>query len=330
MMLRELEGVRNSTRRPWLIIVVSVVLATTAVIWLVKKTDSAATPEKAAAAAVESGKAREKRSKRSAHRRAADSKATTEVVTPAAPLPPEAAARLAAAKADEAADRLCEARTNYLALLTSSDCEAVRPQVEQSLGRINITLTTTQRAMPEKIDYTIRSGDSIKLLARRFGSTAELIIRSNRIPNPDRIQIGDRLRILDKPRFEIFVSKSANDLRVTLNDNFFKRYTVGTGLYGRTPVGTFVIKDKLENPPWWKPDSTMIPFGDPENILGTRWMTLAATGETPAARGYGIHGTWDNSSLGQQSSAGCVRMANSDVEELFMLIPENTPVTIVD
>ena len=74
----------------------------------------------------------------------------------------------------------------------------------------------------------------------------------------------------------------------------------------------------------------MVPFGDKENILGTRWMSLTATGETPPARGYGIHGTWEPATLGKQSSAGCIRMRNSDVEELFMLVPEGTPVTIVE
>ena len=68
-------------------------------------------------------------------------------------------------------------------------------------------------------------------------------------------------------------------------------------------------------------DGQVVPFGDKENILGTRWMALAATGDTPPAKGYGIHGTWDESSLGQQSSAGCIRMANRDVEELFVYIP---------
>ena len=116
---------------------------------------------------------------------------------------------------------------------------------------------------------------------------------------------------------------------MTLNGLFFKRYLVGTGVYGKTPVGTFVIDDKIENPPWWK-DGKAIPFGDDENILGTRWMRITATNNTPSVTGYGIHGTWDNDSLGKQSSAGCIRMRNEDVEEVFMLVPRGTIVTIVE
>jgi lipoprotein-anchoring transpeptidase ErfK/SrfK len=47
-------------------------------------------------------------------------------------------------------------------------------------------------------------------------------------------------------------------------------------------------------------------------------------------RGYGIHGTWEPGTIGKQASAGCVRLGNADVEELFIIIPVGTPVTIVE
>jgi lipoprotein-anchoring transpeptidase ErfK/SrfK len=84
---------------------------------------------------------------------------------------------------------------------------------------------------------------------------------------------------------------------------------------------------------WYRPDGKEIPYTgkpDGDNILGTRWMNLRPTGETPRLKGYGIHGTWDNNSIGKAESAGCIRMRNEDVEELFMLVPENTPVVITD
>ena len=46
--------------------------------------------------------------------------------------------------------------------------------------------------------------------------------------------------------------------------------------------------------------------------------------------GYGIHGTIHPDQIGQPVSAGCVRMLNTDVEELYDLIPEGTKVSIVD
>jgi len=126
------------------------------------------------------------------------------------------------------------------------------------------------------------------------------------------------------------VSKSRNDLLLKANGVFFKRYQVGTGQYGKTPAGTFIISDKIIEPPWWRPDGKMIPFGDKENVLGTRWMSITPVEGTPSVSGYGIHGTWEQETIGKQASAGCIRLVNSDVEELFLLTPMGTRVVITE
>jgi L,D-transpeptidase YbiS len=43
-----------------------------------------------------------------------------------------------------------------------------------------------------------------------------------------------------------------------------------------------------------------------------------------------IHGTPDSEPMGEPQSHGCVRMRNSDVLELFNLVPVGTPVLITD
>jgi lipoprotein-anchoring transpeptidase ErfK/SrfK len=50
----------------------------------------------------------------------------------------------------------------------------------------------------------------------------------------------------------------------------------------------------------------------------------------PELTGFGIHGTWQRDSIGKQSSAGCIRMLNEDVEELFDLVPRKISVTITE
>jgi len=45
--------------------------------------------------------------------------------------------------------------------------------------------------------------------------------------------------------------------------------------------------------------------------------------------GYGIHGTTDLDSIGQQRSMGCVRMQPMDVEMVYELLTEpNSTITI--
>lgn len=267
---------------------------------------------------------------------------TSDGVAPEEPVVSEEEAAIAAAvptadvalMMDEAAqlaaeDKLVEARQRYLEALKHASDPAVRLQIERKVAPINVNLVTSPRRMPEKEDILVKSGDSLDRIARRYGTTTELIQKSNLLMNPNLIKVGDRLRVFTG-KFELAASKSRHDLLVTLNGEFFKRYKVGTGRFGKTPVGTFVIREKIKEPVWWRPDGREVPFGDKENILGTRWLSMRATGETEDVRGYGIHGTWAPESVGTASSAGCLRMLNEEVEELFVYIPVGTPVTITE
>ena len=189
------------------------------------------------------------------------------------------------------------------------------------LGAIDTKILFTAASAPEKVDYTIAAGDSLGKLAQKFGTTIDLIKKSNNLAR-DVIRVGDRLRIY-QGHFALTVSKATNELRLTDNGKFFKRYHVGTGEYSKTPVGDFKITTRLANPPWWRPDGKTIPFGDPENILGTHWLGLNVPG-------YGIHGTWDTNSIGKQATAGCIRLLNDDVAELYTILPVGSPVGIHD
>ncbi|MCX6994062.1 MAG: L,D-transpeptidase family protein [Kiritimatiellaeota bacterium] len=221
-----------------------------------------------------------------------------------------------------------EARQKGYVLLAHTKDPALTASLETLLGQLNIELILSQAPMPEKVEYVVQPGDSLERIARKFKTTVDLIKKSNALQRPV-LHSGDRLLVF-KGTFNLAISKSRNDLVVKVNDRFFKRYRVGTGKFGRTPIGTFVIAEKIEQPPWWRPDGKMIPFGDKENVLGTRWMSLQATNTTNAVRGYGLHGTWEPETIGQQASAGCVRMVNSEVEELFLLVPIGTHVAITE
>jgi len=100
---------------------------------------------------------------------------------------------------------------------------------------------------------------------------------------------------------------------------------VGQSAYP-TPIGEFNVIAKVVDPTWTPPDSDWakgalpIPPG-PDNPLGTRWIGISSPG-------VGIHGTNDPASIGYSVSHGCVRMQIPDVEELFELVYQGTPVTI--
>ncbi len=192
-------------------------------------------------------------------------------------------------------------------------------QVKDLLGRVNVQVFFSPYLDDDKVEYFIEPGDSLGRIARKFGTTIEAIRRINGIEG-DLIRPGERLRVV-KGTYRIVVDCATNRLTLYVNDRWFKEYPIGTGQYDRTPIGDFKIVDKVVDPVWWKEGRT-IPFGDPENILGTRWLSLDI-------QGFGIHGTWDESGIGRASSAGCIRMRNADVEELFDIVTAGTPVKIV-
>jgi lipoprotein-anchoring transpeptidase ErfK/SrfK len=166
----------------------------------------------------------------------------------------------------------------------------------------------------------VQKGDSLTKLAKRFNTTVELISKANGLKDAN-IRIGRRLKIT-RVKFSISVDKSQNILTLKADENVFKTYRVSTGTNFSTPTGSFKITTKIIDPPWYI-KGAVIPAGSPQNILGSRWLGITEPR-------YGIHGTTEPQSIGKQVTAGCVRMVNSDVEELYDIVPVGTEVVIVD
>jgi LysM repeat protein len=219
------------------------------------------------------------------------------------------------------AGNFSRARQEAFTLLDQTQSALGRREIERLLGDLHIRMVFSRSPMEEKIDHIIRQGDTLGKLANRYGTTADSIKAVNGLDS-NVIRIGDRLQILTGD-FLCRVNKTTNEMEVLLNDRFFKRYLVGTGTDNSTPEGEYVITLRIRHPVWYRPDGQTIPYGDPENLLGTHYLKLNAPG-------IGLHGTWEPDSVGSQSSAGCVRLINDEIKELYHLLPEGTTVVITD
>jgi lipoprotein-anchoring transpeptidase ErfK/SrfK len=327
MRVKDFDSYRVPNRRPWLIL--PALLIVVALIYFFFIRDSAEKPDSQKDSAVSSDE-----TVASADILPEDSRVSGDNPVPANNIRavPSGGTKSLLAEGDKlvAQDLLPEARLKYLAALDSVSSPNTRARIEKKLADIDIKMLLSPRMMPEKIDYVVKRGDSLARIAHKFGTTVDLIQKNNMLRNPNRINAGDRLRVFTG-KFSMVCDKSQHDLVINMDGKFFKRYKVGTGRFGKTPVGTFVVREKIKEPPWWRPDGSVVPYGNKkENILGTRWMSLKATGDTPDVRGYGIHGTWSPESVGKDSSAGCLRMKNPEVEELFTYIPVGTHLEIVE
>jgi lipoprotein-anchoring transpeptidase ErfK/SrfK len=151
----------------------------------------------------------------------------------------------------------------------------------------------------------------------------QVIMLVNGISDARRIRPHQKLKI-PQGTFSAVAQKHAHRLILLLNGDYIKEYPVALGApESPTPEGKFVLDiSKAKDPDWTAPDGQVYKFGDPKNILGTRWMAFK---DTEDHHGLGIHGTTDPPSVGKDVSNGCLRMLNADVEEIFgMLAPGDT------
>lgn len=181
---------------------------------------------------------------------------------------------------------------------------------------------------PPAILHKVEPGEGVEKIARRYKVNQGQIKRLNKLNDKLMVRYGQTLKIL--PGDVVFrISRARLNGTLYIDGVFVRRYPVGLGPGAATPLGVYAVERKVVNPDWYC-EGKRIPFGDPANILGTRWMALTATDGTSRGDGLGIHGTAKPQTVPGRESKGCVRMVNSDVEELYDLMPQKGNVEIVD
>ena len=214
-----------------------------------------------------------------------------------------------------------EARNELSNLYFAETDKSRRDEIKSKLNELNAELVFSREPSQDAFIYVVRPGDTLIEIASKFNTNYEFIMRINN-KHRTSIRVGERLKIL-KGNVTVLVDKSDYTLTLLLDGRFIKQYPVGTGKSDKTPVGKFVIDNKLKDPVWYSSDG-IYPFGDPKNVLGTRWIGFE---DKNGLYGYGIHGTTDPDSIGKEMSNGCVRLKNEDVQDLFDYV--KTKMTVV-
>lgn len=124
----------------------------------------------------------------------------------------------------------------------------------------------------------------------------------------------------------IAINKTKRILTLYEGEEVIKKYPIAQGKHhSYTPEGKFRIANKFINPRWGGAGiANPVAGGTSNNPLGYRWMGVSYKG----GGSIGIHGNSSPTSIGTNVSLGCIRMINSDVEELFELVELNIPVWI--
>lgn len=242
-------------------------------------------------------------------------------------------------------DLLAEARRKLAALRKEGDADALRRQLSflalhpramledreawlKEADTINERLVWSATPGPGFTTVKVVPGDSYWKIARRMNAerqthvTAGMLQAINKVPS-NRLRAGRYLKVPTE-RVSLLVDKSASELYVLLGGVYVKRFPVGLGKGSSTPEGTFTVQGKTAKPAWRDPKTgRRYAYGEEGHVIGSRWLGFYKDG---GPTGYGIHGTIDPETIGQEMSEGCIRLINSDVEELYELVLEGSSV----
>lgn len=191
--------------------------------------------------------------------------------------------------------------------------DAILQECYQLLGRMNARIFQGSEAIEGLLDFhKVEYGENLTTIAKKYKVSPSRIVRINGLRNRNDIRANQTLRVL-KGNLRMVVEKRRFNMDVFLGDLFYKNYKVGLGRGNKTPeVITSLSRGMAVDPSYTDPNTgEVFSADDKNNPIGSRWMPLQI------GRGFGIHGTREPDSIGKESSNGCVRMLNEDVEVIY-------------
>jgi L,D-transpeptidase ErfK/SrfK len=203
-------------------------------------------------------------------------------------------------------------------------------------------LPSTGNVIGQIFSIQAKGGDTLYEIGKRYDVSltdmqkANPLLKRERLARDDTVIIPSEYILPDTTKQGIVINISELRLYYYHPDKpLVSTYPISIGQEGwATPVANTFVTEKTAAPSWHVPESirakaalqgkalpTVVPPG-PDNPLGDYAIRLSLPG-------YLIHGTRSPNSIGKRASHGCIRMWDSNVEELFNLVQIKTPVYIV-
>jgi len=215
--------------------------------------------------------------------------------------------------------------------LTGPDAEQARRKLNE-LGERMIFSPVRTPGDPLVAAYTVKAGDTVGKIAAAHSISEELLAQINQLRNKNFVRLNQTLKVVHGP-FHAVVDKSQHEMYIILGDVYVRDFRVALGMNGGTPTGKWIVANHLTNPSWVDPRTgKRWHADDPQNPIGEYWIGLQGIeGEAKGQIGFGIHGTIDEASIGQDVSMGCIRLAAKDIEMVYkLLVPGKSTVVVKD
>jgi hypothetical protein len=130
-------------------------------------------------------------------------------------------------KANEANDvELAVSTIEQLRALPAGEIADIDDKLARQLGELNVRRLFSGRSRQWVRLVEVRPGDSATRIAIESGSTLASLLKLNELPSADRLRIGQKLHVMDHPKFTLVVHRAAKYADLSLKGKFFKRYDV--------------------------------------------------------------------------------------------------------
>ncbi len=178
-----------------------------------------------------------------------------------------------------------------------------------------------------------RDGRAVDRAEARAALAAALVAADDAVTLP----VGPTRAGITRASFDtvLVVRQSDRLLELHRGGQLARSWPVAVGTGGSpTPTGTFVVGAKRFEPTWvnpapdrWGAELPARIGPGPNNPLGLRALNWSRPGGGDTLIRF--HGTPNEDSIGQAASNGCVRMFNTDVVELYDLVPSGAMILSV-
>jgi LysM repeat protein len=226
--------------------------------------------------------------------------------------------------------KLAEAHLALSTLYGNPDLPAEQAkQITDLLDQLAGTVIYSRQSLLEK-PYVVQPGDTIGKVAQQYNVPWELLARINGLLPPGPIKADDPLKSVPLPAgnqlkvvrgpFDAVVSLSKHELALMLQGRYAGRFSIGVGRDQPSLEGTYTIRDKSLNPPYYGADGVNVNPGDPKNPLGGAWIGLTDR--------IGIHGTNSPQGIGRDDNRGSICVGDRDLHDLYGIITVGSRVTV--
>jgi L,D-transpeptidase YbiS len=193
-----------------------------------------------------------------------------------------------------------------------------------------VSATTTNRVAPEDPPAVhqapIQDKAGLRTLQARYKALSKQL--SQLMPNQPYILVDTaRNRLYVKHQEEVVLDAIASTGSGTILD---KPGEGNSQWVFDTPRGEFLVKTKLTNPTWIKPDWAFIEEGlaVPQNAADRAEQGVLGEYALGFGKGYFIHGTLYTRLLGKNVTHGCIRLNDNDLKGVYKLARVGTPIMI--